>query len=288
MGAEGRTIEGELEEIIRMLKPAEVYLPAPYERHKTHQVCTRITIDALRAAEHWPSMALGYSLWGSFWGGKERISRDIGPVIRQKVDAVIAHASQIEYKSYHQGILGKNNYEAVFLESHEVQKASFVEIFLDLTELLKRGNGLFGSAEQTGSLGVVTINCARLGHLYAGDEEALYARLDHLLELARTSLELKRKVIQHHIDGGLFPYTKRYLGTLRNHFSTVGVNGINEMIRNFTRDAADITTARGHAFAVRLDGDLRELGIVNLCDFDLRFIGLRQCTGRSYKRYGEQ
>ena len=138
MGAEGRTIKEELEEIIRMLKPSEVYLPAPYERHKTHQVCTRITIDALRAAVHWPSMALGYSLWGSFWGGKERISRDIGSVIRKKVDAVIAHASQIEYKNYHQGILGKNNYEAVFMESHEIQKVSFVEIFLDMTEFLFR------------------------------------------------------------------------------------------------------------------------------------------------------
>ena len=129
---------------------------------------------------------------------------------------------------------------------------------LDLTELLKRGNGLFGSAEQTGSLGVVTINCARLGHLYAGDETALYAALDTLLELSRTSLELKRKVIQHHIDGGLFPYTKRYLGTLRNHFSTIGVNGINEMIRNFTGDAYDITTPEGHAMAVRFLDHVRE------------------------------
>ena len=84
---------------------------------------------------------------------------------------------------------------------------------LDLRELLKRGNGLFGSAEQTGSLGVVTINCARLGYLYPGDEKALYARLDHLLDLAKESLEIKRKVIQRHIDQGLFPYTKRYLGT---------------------------------------------------------------------------
>ena len=122
---------------------------------------------------------------------------------------------------------------------------------LDLTELLKRGNGLFGSAEQTGSLGVVTINCARLGHLHAGDEAALLAALDKQLEHARTSLELKRKTIQHHIDNGLFPYTKRYLGTLRNHFSTVGVNGINEMIRNFTADAEDITTPFGEQFAMR-------------------------------------
>lgn len=123
---------------------------------------------------------------------------------------------------------------------------------LDLTELLKRGNGLFGSAEQTGSLGVVTINCARLGHLHKGDEAGLMRRLDELLEIARTSLEIKRKVIQQLMDDGLFPYTKRYLGTLRNHFSTIGINGVNEMIRNFSDDAEDITTEAGHALAVRL------------------------------------
>ena len=123
---------------------------------------------------------------------------------------------------------------------------------LDLRELLKRGNGLFGSAEQTGSLGVVTINCARLGYLHRGDEAALLRALDRLLELGRDSLEIKRKVIQQHMDAGLFPYTKRYLGTLRNHFSTLGVNGINEMIRNFTEDAQDITHPDGHAMAIRL------------------------------------
>ena len=123
---------------------------------------------------------------------------------------------------------------------------------LDLRELLKRGNGLFGSAEQTGSLGVVTVNCARLGFVFAGDEAGLLARLDDLLELARQSLEVKRKVIQRLMDQGLFPYTKRYLGTLRNHFSTIGVNGINEMIRNFTGDQHDITSQWGHDFASRL------------------------------------
>ena len=142
---------------------------------------------------------------------------------------------------------------------------------LDLTELLKRGNGLFGSAEQTGSLGVVTINCARLGYLHPRDEEALLARLDELLELSRTSLEIKRKVIQRHIDDGLFPYTKRYLGTLRNHFSTVGVNGINEMIRNFTRDEEDITTPWGHAFAVRLLDHVRS-----------RIVAFQEETGHLY------
>jgi len=126
---------------------------------------------------------------------------------------------------------------------------------LDLRELLKRGNGLFGSAEQTGSLGVVTVNCARLGYLHAGDEAGLFAALDRLLELGKQSLEVKRKLIQRLMDQGLFPYTKRYLGTLRNHFSTLGVNGINEMVRNFTHqmpEQHDITSDWGHQFAVRL------------------------------------
>jgi ribonucleoside-triphosphate reductase (formate) len=142
---------------------------------------------------------------------------------------------------------------------------------LDLRELLKRGNGLFGSAEQTGSLGVVTVNCARLGHLHRGDEAGLYARLDTLLEIARNSLEIKRKVIGRHMDAGLFPYTKRFLGTLRNHFSTIGVNGINEMVRNFTGDRDDITTARGQALAVRFLDRVRE-----------RMVEFQEQTGHMY------
>ncbi len=129
---------------------------------------------------------------------------------------------------------------------------------LDLRELLKRGNGLFGSAEQTGSIGVVTINCARLGYLFKGDEKGLFARLDHLADMAKDSLEIKRKVVQRLMDDGLFPYTRRYLGKLRNHFSTIGVNGINELIRNFTNDRDDITTEFGHNFALRLLDHLRE------------------------------
>ncbi|SDJ90277.1 ribonucleoside triphosphate reductase [Microbulbifer yueqingensis] len=128
---------------------------------------------------------------------------------------------------------------------------------LDLRELLKRGNGLFGSAEQTGSLGVVTVNCARLGYLHRGDEPGLMAALDRLLELARNSLELKRKVIQRHMDAGLFPYSKRYLGTLRNHFSTIGVNGINEMLRNFSGDRDSIVTEEGQRMAERLLDHIR-------------------------------
>jgi anaerobic ribonucleoside-triphosphate reductase len=124
---------------------------------------------------------------------------------------------------------------------------------LDLRELLKRGNGLFGSAEQTGSLGVVTINCARLGYTHVGDEAGLLAALDVLMDLAKDSLELKRTTIDKLIVEGLFPYTKRYLSAgLANHFSTIGVNGVNEMIRNLTGDAHDITTPEGHAIAIRL------------------------------------
>ncbi len=142
---------------------------------------------------------------------------------------------------------------------------------LDLRELLKRGNGLFGSAEQTGSIGVVTLNCARLGYTFRGDEEGLFARLDVLIEIARNSLEIKRKIIQRLMDDGLFPYTRRYLGTLRNHFSTIGVNGINEMIRNFTDGEDDITTERGHAFAVRLLDRVRA-----------RMVAIQEETGHMY------
>ena len=129
---------------------------------------------------------------------------------------------------------------------------------LDLRELLKRGNGLFGSAEQTGSIGVVTINMARLGYKHKHDEEALLEELDYLLVLAKTSLELKRKEIQRLIDAGLFPYTKRYLGTLRNHFSTIGVNGMNEMVRNFCGDVYDITHPEGRAMVIRVLDHVRE------------------------------
>lgn len=128
---------------------------------------------------------------------------------------------------------------------------------LDVRELLKRGGGLFGSAEQTGSLGVVTINCARLGYLYKNDLPGLYARLDELMDMARDSLEVKRTVIQQHIDNGLYPYTKRYLGTLRNHFSTIGVNGMHEMLRNLTGDREGMHTEAGRQLALEMLDHIR-------------------------------
>lgn len=156
------------------------------------------------------------------------------------------------------------------LEPHMV-RSMCCRLQLDLRELLKRGNGLFGSAEQTGSIGVVTMNLARLGHKHRGDEGALLEELDYLLVLAKTSLELKRKEIQRLIDAGLFPYTKRYLGTLRNHFSTIGINGMNEMIRNFTDDAHDITDAEGRALAIRVLDHVRE-----------RMVEFQEETGHMY------
>ncbi|APX91729.1 ribonucleoside triphosphate reductase [Halomonas sp. 1513] len=137
------------------------------------------------------------------------------------------------------------------LEPHMV-RSMCCRLQLDLTELLKRGNGLFGSAEQTGSLGVVTVNCARLGYRFAGDQAGLLHELDRLLALGRDSLELKRGCIQQWMDEGLYPYSQRYLGTLRNHFSTLGVNGLNEMVRNFSDGRFDIADAEGQQLALDL------------------------------------
>ncbi|MCT1717454.1 ribonucleoside triphosphate reductase [Dermabacter hominis] len=128
---------------------------------------------------------------------------------------------------------------------------------LDLRELLKRGNGLFGSAELTGSIGVVTINMARLGYLHKGDEAALMDALDHLLDLGKDTLERRRATVQELIDRGLYPYTKRYMGHLGNHFSTLGVNGMNEMVRNFTGDAQNLVTDEGRAMCVRILDHIR-------------------------------
>jgi len=156
------------------------------------------------------------------------------------------------------------------LEPHMV-RSMCCRLQLDLRELLKRGNGLFGSAEQTGSIGVVTINSARLGYLFAGRFEALTERLDHLMQLGRNSLEIKRRVIQDNMDNGLYPFTKRYLGTLRNHFSTLGINGLNECVRNFTRDAEDITTPWGQRFAIRILDHMRG-----------KMVGFQEETGHLY------
>ncbi|MDD2693774.1 MAG: ribonucleoside triphosphate reductase [Candidatus Gracilibacteria bacterium] len=130
---------------------------------------------------------------------------------------------------------------------------------LDLRELMKRGNGLFGSAEMTGSIGVVTINMARIGYLHRGDKEGFKLRVYELMDLAKTSLEIKRKVLSEWLGKGLYPYTYRYLRSFRNHFSTIGLNGMNEAIMNFTNGKEDITTDFGRAFATEILDMMREV-----------------------------
>jgi ribonucleoside-triphosphate reductase len=127
---------------------------------------------------------------------------------------------------------------------------------LDLRELLKRGNGLFGSAEMTGSIGVVTINMARLGFIYKNDYNKLIIQLDYLLNLAKESLEKKRVFVQKMYDDGLYPYTKRYLPGFRNHFSTIGVNGMNEMLQNF--NGTDIDSEEGIELSVKILKHIRQ------------------------------
>ncbi len=131
---------------------------------------------------------------------------------------------------------------------------------LDKRELRKRGGGLFGSDEFTGSIGVVTINMPQIGYL-AKTEAQYFERLDYLMDQARISLQLKRKVIERLLEGGLFPYTRRYLTHLNNHFSTIGICGMNESCLNFL--GVDIVDHRGKAFAEKVLSHMRQ----KLADF---------------------
>ena len=168
--------------------------------------------------------------------------------------------------SYFQNFIGsqyKKDKKGKLIPNEEAYKPNHVRsmccrLQLDLRELLKRGGGLFGSAEMTGSIGVVTLNMARLGFLYKGDMDALLVRLNQLMDYAKNTLEKKRSFIQDMYDRGLFPYTKRYLKNFNNHFSTIGVNGINEMIRNFSSDTYDISSKGGIKFAVEILNYMRE------------------------------
>lgn len=142
---------------------------------------------------------------------------------------------------------------------------------LDVRELLKRGGGLFGSAEKTGSIGVVTINLARLGYTHKGDREGLLRELKRLLDLARDSLEIKRKIISKNLERGLYPFTKRYLGNWNHHFSTIGVNGANEMVMNFTNGTDNIATVFGKNLVLEVMDFIR----TNLADY-------QETTGNLY------
>ncbi len=128
---------------------------------------------------------------------------------------------------------------------------------LDLRELRKKSGGYFGSGESTGSIGVVTINMPRIAYL-SKDETEFYSRLDHLMDLAAESLKTKREVVTKLLDGGLYPYTMRYLGTFANHFSTIGLVGMNEACLNASWIDANLTESKAQEFTKDVLNHMRE------------------------------
>ncbi|MDO4607973.1 MAG: ribonucleoside triphosphate reductase [Clostridia bacterium] len=128
---------------------------------------------------------------------------------------------------------------------------------LDLRELRKKSGGFFGSGESTGSVGVVTINMPRIAYL-AKDEKDFYARLDRMMDISARSLHVKRTVITKLLDSGLYPYTKRYLGTFNNHFSTIGLVGMNEATLNANWIKEDLTNEKAQAFTKDVLNHMRE------------------------------
>ena len=128
---------------------------------------------------------------------------------------------------------------------------------LDLRELRKKSGGFFGSGESTGSIGVVTINMPRIAYL-AEDEADFYARLNHKMDLAARSLKIKRTVIAKLLDEGLYPYTKRYLGTFNNHFSTIGLVGMNEACLNAKWIGKDLTNKDAQEFTKQVLNHMRD------------------------------
>jgi len=128
---------------------------------------------------------------------------------------------------------------------------------LDLRELRKKSGGFFGSGESTGSIGVVTLNIPRLAYL-AADEKDFYNRLDHLMDVAARSLKVKREVITKYLEHGLYPYTKRYLGTFNNHFSTIGLVGMNEACLNAKWLRKDLTNEEAQKFSGAVLDHMRE------------------------------
>ncbi len=141
---------------------------------------------------------------------------------------------------YFQNYIGSN------LDPRSI-RAMCCRLNLDMNQLIQRPGGTFAMGDSTGSLGVVTINMNRLGYESKTKEE-MFDKLKHLMTLGKVSLELKRKLVQRNMDNGLMPYTKIYLGTLRNHFSTIGLCGMNECLMNFM--GKDISTPEGKAFTI--------------------------------------
>ena len=158
-----------------------------------------------------------------------------------------------------------SNYINSDMEPNDV-RSMCCRLRLDLRELRKKSGGFFGSGESTGSVGVVTINLPRLAYL-AADEQDFYARLDKLMDVAARSLKTKRTVITKLLDAGLYPYTKRYLGTFENHFSTIGLIGMNEVGLNAKWLRADLTHPETQQFTRDVLNHMRE----RLSDYQERY-----------------
>lgn len=149
---------------------------------------------------------------------------------------------------------------------------------LDNRELRKRGGGLFGSNPLTGSIGVVTINMPRLGYLSKNEKE-YFNRLGRLMDLSKESLEIKRKVLERYMDQGLYPFARHYLDSIKgrfgsywaNHFSTIGLLGMNESIKNFIGEKESIASPKGHQFALKVMNFMRD-----------RIAGYQEETGNIY------
>ena len=149
-----------------------------------------------------------------------------------------------------------SNYVNSDMEPSDV-RSMCCRLRLDLRELRKKSGGFFGSGESTGSVGVVTINLPRIAYL-AEDEKDFYHRLDKMMDIAARSLKIKRTIITKLLNEGLYPYTKRYLGTFDNHFSTIGLVGMNEVGLNANWLRADMTSPKTQAFAKDVLNHMRE------------------------------
>ena len=149
-----------------------------------------------------------------------------------------------------------SNYITSDMEPNDV-RSMCCRLRLDLRELRKKSGGYFGSGESTGSVGVVTINMPRIAYLSKTPEE-FYARLDRMMDISARSLKIKRTVITKLLDAGLYPYTKRYLGTFNNHFSTIGLVGMNEVGLNANWLRADMTHEKTQKFTAEVLNHMRE------------------------------
>ncbi|MCK9191642.1 MAG: ribonucleoside triphosphate reductase, partial [Sphaerochaetaceae bacterium] len=148
-----------------------------------------------------------------------------------------------------------SNYVNSDMEPSDV-RSMCCRLRLDLRELRKKSGGFFGSGESTGSIGVVTLNMPRLSY-QATDIEDFYSKLDNLMDVAARSLDIKRKIITRLLEEGLYPYTKRYLGGFENHFSTIGLVGMNEACLNANWIRKDISTEEGKAFSIEVLNHMR-------------------------------